>query len=69
MNWILEEPAAPIRVTAQIRHRHQAAPPQSARLDDGAAEVVFDTPQLAITPGQAVVFYDGDVVVGGGWID
>ena len=38
---------------------------------DGAdtASVTFDTPQLAITPGQAVVFYDGDVVVGGGWID
>ena len=41
----------------------------SARRGDGRAEVVFDTPQIAITPGQAVVFYDGDVVVGGGWID
>ena len=35
----------------------------------GHAEVLFDAPQIAITPGQAVVFYDGDVVVGGGWID
>jgi len=33
------------------------------------AEVVFDAPQIAITPGQAAVFYDGDVVVGGGWIE
>jgi tRNA-specific 2-thiouridylase len=33
------------------------------------AEVVFDEPQMAITPGQAVVFYNDDVVVGGGWID
>ena len=56
--------------TAQIRHRHQAAPAtRRDRSGDGRAEVVFDAPQLAITPGQAVVFYDGDVVVGGGWID
>jgi len=38
-------------------------------LQDRRAEVVFDGPQLAVTPGQAVVFYDGDVVLGGGWID
>jgi tRNA-specific 2-thiouridylase len=38
-------------------------------LEDARAEVEFDTPQLAVTPGQAAVFYDGDVVVGGGWID
>jgi tRNA-specific 2-thiouridylase len=38
-------------------------------LDHGRAEVEFDAPQLAVTPGQAAVFYDGDVVVGGGWID
>ncbi len=35
----------------------------------GRAEVVFDAPQIAVTPGQAAVFYDGDVVLGGGWID
>jgi tRNA-specific 2-thiouridylase len=38
-------------------------------LGEGRADVVFDAPQLAISPGQAVVFYDGDAVVGGGWID
>jgi tRNA-specific 2-thiouridylase len=69
VTWIVEEPAAPIRVAAQIRHRHQAAPATVRAIDRGRAEVVFDTPQIAITPGQAVVFYDGDVVVGGGWID
>jgi tRNA-specific 2-thiouridylase len=38
-------------------------------LETARVEVTFDTPQLAITPGQALVLYDGDVVVGGGWID
>jgi tRNA-uridine 2-sulfurtransferase len=69
VNWIVEEPAAPLRIAAQIRHRHQAAPATVRALGDAHAEVVFDTPQLAISPGQAVVFYDGDSVVGGGWID
>jgi len=36
--------------------------------DGGSATVVFDAPQIAVTPGQAVVFYDEDIVVGGGWI-
>jgi tRNA-specific 2-thiouridylase len=40
---------------------------RSTRL--GRAEVVFDAPQIAIAPGQAVVFYEGDTVIGGGWID
>ena len=71
VNWVLDQPSASMRVTAQIRHRHEPAPAVvRARSDSGdRAEVVFDEPQLAITPGQAVVFYDGDVVVGGGWID
>jgi tRNA-specific 2-thiouridylase len=69
VNWILDEPTRPLRVTAQIRHRHQAAPGTVRALESGRAEVVFDAPQIAITPGQAVVFYNGDVVVGGGWID
>jgi tRNA-specific 2-thiouridylase len=69
VNWIVEEPVGLRRVTAQIRHRHQAAPATVRALDEGRAEVVFDTPQIAVTPGQAVVFYDEDVVVGGGWID
>jgi tRNA-specific 2-thiouridylase len=69
VNWILDRPGAPLRVTAQIRHRHQPAPAAVRGLDEDRAEVVFDAPQIAVTPGQAVVFYDGDVVVGGGWID
>ena len=69
VNWIVEEPEHPLRVSAQIRHRHQAAPATVQSLGTGRAEVVFDLPQIAITPGQAVVFYSADVVVGGGWID
>ncbi len=69
VNWVLSEPPAPLRVSAQIRHRHQPAPAIVASLGDGRAELVFDTAQIAVTPGQAVVFYQADVVVGGGWID
>jgi tRNA-specific 2-thiouridylase len=66
VNWIIEEPGGGMRVTAQIRHRHHAAPAMARRLDGGRVEVTFDAPQLAVTPGQALVLYDGDTVVGGG---
>jgi tRNA-uridine 2-sulfurtransferase len=69
VNWIIDRPGRPIRAAAQIRHRHQPAPAAIQSIDDGRAEIVFDAPQIAITPGQAVVFYDEDRVVGGGWID
>jgi tRNA-uridine 2-sulfurtransferase len=69
VNWILDRPDVPRRVSAQIRHRHAAAQAFVRALDGDRAAVVFDEPQIAITPGQAVVFYDDDVVVGGGWID
>ena len=70
VNWIaVDAPAEWLRVEAQIRHRHAAAPARVRALADGRAELVFDTPQAAITPGQAVVFYDDDLVVGGGWIE
>jgi len=69
VNWIAGEPSAPLRVHAQIRHRHVASPATARTLGDARADIVFDTPQIAVTPGQAVVFYDGDTVVGGGWID
>jgi tRNA-specific 2-thiouridylase len=70
VNWIsIDAPAAPVRVAAQIRHRHKPAPGVVCAFPDGRAEMVFDDPQAAITPGQAVVFYDGEAVVGGGWIE
>ena len=69
VNWIEPEASAPIRAEVQIRHRHSAAPATIRTVGRSRAEVAFDVPQLAITPGQAAVFYDGDVVLGGGWID
>ena len=69
VNWIEGAPAAPRRASVQIRHRHQPAPATVRATGPGRAEVVFDAPQIAVTPGQAAVFYDGDVVLGGGWID
>ena len=69
LNWIsIEGLTAPIRVKAQIRNRHEAADATVSNAEDGNVEVRFDTPQRAITPGQAVAFYDNDIVVGGGWI-
>jgi tRNA-specific 2-thiouridylase len=69
VNWITGQPSAPLRVQAQIRHRHKPADAVVRALDAGRAQVEFDAPQIAITPGQAVVFYDGETVVGGGWIE
>jgi len=70
VNWIaVKAPGEWIAVTAQIRHRHR---PAAARVRAGGGdrvELEFVDPQPAITPGQAVVFYDGDIVIGGGWID
>ena len=58
----------PMRVTVKIRHRHEPAAAMIERAGEDAILVTFDEPQRAITPGQAAVFYDGDIVVGGGWI-
>ncbi|MDE3156964.1 MAG: tRNA 2-thiouridine(34) synthase MnmA [Acidobacteriota bacterium] len=69
VNWMVDEPSGALPVTAQIRYRHPAAPARVEAIGPARARVTFDEPQSAITPGQAVVFYDGDRVVGGGWID
>jgi tRNA-specific 2-thiouridylase len=70
VNWMTgETPASPIRASARIRYRHKEAPATITPVGDSRASVAFDSPQSAITPGQAVVFYAGDVVLGGGWID
>ena len=58
----------PLRVMAKARYRHIPQPATVYPMDNGFAKVVFDTPQRAITPGQTVALYDGDMVVGGGTI-
>lgn len=69
INWIsIEELTEPLRVTVKIRSRAEEAPATLRSGDEGAVIVTFDEPQRAVTPGQAAVFYDGDIVVGGGWI-
>jgi tRNA-specific 2-thiouridylase len=57
-----------VRVHVKIRHRHEGAPAVLEKASSDEAQITFDDPQRAITPGQAAVFYDGDIVVGGGWI-
>ena len=70
VNWISGvEPEAGTRVTARIRHRHREAAASVTPLPGRRVRVTFDDPQSAVAPGQAVVMYDGDIVVGGGWID
>ena len=70
-NWSwfpFETLSEPIRVMAKARYRHIPQPATVYPMEDGAAKVVFDTPQRAMTPGQTVALYDGDTVVGGGII-
>jgi tRNA-specific 2-thiouridylase len=57
-----------MRVSVKIRHRHEPAAAIIERASQDEIVVTFDDPQRAITPGQAAVFYDGEIVVGGGWI-
>jgi tRNA-specific 2-thiouridylase len=70
LNWLaIDRLERPIKVKARIRYRHQEADADVTPVDEARVYVKFATPQMAITPGQTVVFYDGDVVVGGGIIE
>jgi tRNA-specific 2-thiouridylase len=60
---------SPIRCSAKIRYNHQPQPATLEVTGSDEIRVTFDEPQSAITPGQAVVCFDGDIVLGGGWID
>ena len=68
INWIaFDKLNSPLKVKARIRYRHKEADATIYPLSETNVRVKFDLPQLAITPGQAVVFYDDDLVIGGGW--
>lgn len=69
VNWLVDPPTTPLTCQAKIRYRHAAADAQVQATPDAGAVVTFTEPQSAITPGQAVVFYQGDRVLGGGWIE
>jgi tRNA-specific 2-thiouridylase len=71
VNWIsIAGVSAPVRAEVKIRNKHTAAPATLfATADPVRAEVVFDQPQRAVTPGQGAVFYDGARILGGGWIE
>ncbi len=69
VNWISIEPIQePRRAQVKIRNKHNPAPATLMPGSDGEVEVRFEEPQRAVTPGQAAVFYDGELVLGGGWI-
>jgi tRNA-specific 2-thiouridylase len=69
VNWLREPATSPITAACKIRYRHRAVPCQIWPLPEQRAEVRFLEPEKGVTPGQAVVFYDGDEVIGGGWIE
>lgn len=67
--WNVFPDLAEFRATCLIRNRHTPSPCRVVVLDENRFSVVFDTPQYAVTPGQAAVLYDGEYVLGGGWIE
>ncbi len=70
LNWVsIVAPSKPIRIEARLRHRHKEARAELTPLSEGKVRVKFVQPQMAITPGQTVVFYQGDIVLGAGTIE
>jgi tRNA-uridine 2-sulfurtransferase len=69
VNWVsIAKPDASIRAHVKIRHKHEAAPATIEALDATHARIIFDTPQRAITKGQAAVLYQDDLLLAGGWL-
>jgi tRNA-specific 2-thiouridylase len=69
VNWLsVAEPDRELRASVRIRYRHAEAEAVIRPSGSGRVTVHFDRPQRAMTPGQAAVFYSGDVCLGGGWI-
>ncbi len=68
VNWIAPKPEEPVRIKTRVRYRHRAVDSTLIPRVGDTAVIKFDTAQPAVTPGQAAVCYDGDLVVAGGWI-
>ena len=68
LNWMRTPPERPLKTDVQVRYRQRPVPAAVHPLDEAQAEVLLDDPLFGIAPGQAAVFYDGDTVIGGGWI-
>ncbi len=69
VNWLVDPPSETVPADIKIRHQHKPVGGNIRVLPDGDVEARFDQPQIAVTPGQAAVFYDNEgVVLGGGWI-
>ena len=70
LNWVsITEPTAPIRCEVQVRYRSSPVAVSVIPLEGDRVKLVFDEPQFGITPGQAAVFYDGEMLLGGGIIE
>ncbi len=69
INWIMAPPRLELAASCRIRYRHQAVPCRIIPLTDSRVEVRFAQPEKSVTPGQAVVFYENERVLGGGWIE
>lgn len=70
LNWLsIDPPTMPLQAEVQVRYRSEAVPVLIVPLDGDKAKLIFAEPQFGITPGQAAVFYQGDLVLGGGIID
>ena len=69
VNWIAGKPQRAVKAVVKIRHQHAGAEAVVKPLDGQRAEVVFKNPQRAVTPGQSAVFYQGDLVLGGGVLE
>jgi tRNA-specific 2-thiouridylase len=68
INWINRPARFPAALQVQIRYRHRAAPARVTAISSTRADIQFESPQDAVTPGQGAVFYRNDEVLGGGWI-
>lgn len=70
VNWVsIAPPTAPISASVQVRYRSPAVPATILPLEEGRVKIIFDEPQFSVTPGQAAVWYDGEILLGGGVIE